>query len=159
MGGTFCHLPSTFCMSEGPSINFTCVRVIPLVSVNFLRICVTFHQHFMHLRNLPSTSINILCPWDLPKTFCADLPSTSVNIFVVAGTSFNFQCFLQDLPSNSVNFSCGRGPYVDFCHFPCGRGTFHQYYLRPCVFLSSSFNFPCIRWNFCQLSVRKRDLP
>ena len=137
--GTFRQLPSTFRASVGTPINFC--------------------QISAHLRVLSSTvcaeagpSVNIrqlsVCPPDLRSTFRA-----------ASGHSVNFrQLFVRqwDLPSN---FCVSTEPSINICQLFVCPWDLPNSSVRPLDRLSTSFNFPCGRGIFHQLSVQSWDHP
>ena len=127
----FADFLSTFLAAAGPSVNFCQLSVHSWdLSLNFLYGRGNAHQLSVHLRDLPSTAVNISCVRKNYQKFSMhlpDLPSTFVNCSASSAPSVNFyqlSVHLRDLPSTSVNFHVAAGPSVNF---PCIRGTFHQH--------------------------------
>ena len=141
---TFRQLLSTFCTSEGQSINYLCIcgtfRQPPSTSaghsVNFLCIRGTFHQLSVRPQKfcqLPPTfrapagpSVNISYGSGifrpLLSIFCASV-GHSVKFLCVRGTFHQLFVLKRDLPSISINFRASAGLSINFL---CVRGTFHQ---------------------------------
>ena len=162
-----CDLPSTFPTSAGPSINLCrlsvylrdhqsaiCASAGPCV--NFQCVCRICIKLSAYSRDLPSTSVNILCirgpfcqlsvhPWDLPSTFRAPT-GPSVNIPYGSGI---FRLLLS-------TFCVSVGHSMKL---PCVRGTSHQLSVLQRDLPSIFINFTCDRGNFLQLSVWQQDLP
>ena len=145
-------LPSNFLASEGPSMNFLCVRRI-------------FYQVSVHQRDLPSASANSLCicgtsvhfhqhfvpPWDIPKMFRVtaghsvnfhqlsvhprDYPSTFRAAVGPSNNLRELSVCLWELLSTSVNIMSHHGT---FCQIPLTLRTF----------VGSSINILSLRGTF-----------
>ena len=124
--------PSTFCASAAPFVKFPCISM-------------TFIKLSAHLRDLPSTSVNILC---IHGTFC----QLSVHPWAISST---FRASAE-ISSTSINFRALAGPSVNI---PYGSGIFHPLLSTFCASVGHSVKFLCIRGTFHQLSVLQRDLP
>ena len=124
-------------------MNLSCIRETILklsalvldflsTSVNLLCVCGTFHQLFVHPRELTSTFHTIMGP--------------SVSFLYVCGTFCQLSIRLRDIPSSFVNFSCVRVIILQY--------SVHQRNLP-----STSDNFRCIHGTCHQLSVHRFELP
>ena len=140
--------PSTFRVSEGPSLNFPCGRGIfcKLLStfLAFMGHSVNFPCDYGIFREVASTfratkrcSINFrllsIHPQDIPSPF-----------YAATGLSVNISCADGTFLKISVNFSCSQETSVNFpcihwtvCKFPWVHGIFRQYSLHPWDLLST----------------------
>ena len=125
---------------------------------------VGFSQLSVRPWYLPSTSVNILCPWDLPKRSVQllVLPSTSVNFLCSLGTLRQLSVHPRDLQStfcasagSSINFPCGLGTFRQHFVWP---GTFYQLQSTFHAFMGPSLNFLCGCGTFRQHSLWLDDL-
>ena len=131
---------------------------------------------------LSTTFVNFPCiHWSLRQVltmFCAivgpsinfcklnvrlrDFSSTTVNFPYICETFCQLSMHPQVCPSTLVNFSCIRETSSSFINFACVRENFRQL-LSTFVLLwdlqSTSVNFLCIHWDYCQFSGRPLDLP
>ena len=126
--GSFCQIPSTFCSCGGHSVIIQCVRG-------------TFHP-------IPSTSVKVLCLWDLQKTFR-----------VATGHSVNFRQPSVRPRNNLLKFCASVGPSVKVCAFPCSRRNFRRLSVHLWDLLSTFPTSTGPSINFCHLSVHLRDHP
>ena len=134
--------PSTFRAVRGPPIYFT------------YQLPSTFRAERETFRPIPSTFCARRRPSEkipsVQETF-RKLPSTCVQ--------------MGDFPSNSINFQCVSETFSQLCqlivqpgglpltsvNFRYGWYTINQLLTTFHVIKISSFNFPCIRWTFCEL--------
>ena len=116
---TFHLFPTTFCASEGSSVNVSCG-------------CGTLHQLASNFRTAAGLSVNFLFILDtfrqLPSTFCA-----------IARLSINFHLLYRRPPVLSSTFRPIVGPSANFL----------QLSVRAWDLVSTAVNLPCIRRTFC----------
>ena len=154
--GTFHQLLSTFCASEGPSVHqqdlLSTSALFPCGCGSFRQIPSTFPSCTGHsviiqcvrgtFHPIPSTSVQVLCLWDLLKTFR-----------VATGHSVNFRQPSVRPRNNLLTFCASVGPSIKVCDFPCSRRNFRRLSVHPWDLLSTFPTFTGPSINFCQFSV------
>ena len=124
---TFHQLPSTFHSCAGHSAIIPCDRG-------------TFHP-------ISSTSVKIMCLWDLLKTFR-----------VVTGPSVNFRQPSVHPRDNLLTICASAGTSMNFVNYLCGRRNFCKLSVQPCDLTSTSINFPSFSGTIRQYSVHQQGL-
>ena len=123
---SFCEIPSTFRLYVGHTVIIPCVRG-------------TFHP-------IPSTSVKIMCLWDLLKMF------REAN-----GPSVNFHQPSVHSRDNLLTFFASAGPSVNVCQLYCGRRNFRKLSVHPWDLPSTYPTSAGLSINLCQLCVHLRD--
>ena len=136
------HLPSTFCVSTGPSVNFPSSRI-------------TIHQLPSTFHSSTGPSVNISCIHGIFHVGAgASIKFSQISVRSWHLPSFlNFFMQLPDLPSTSVNFVC---ICVNFHLLSVCPQIFYQipsaFCKKVCMAVGSSVNTS-------QLSVPSQDFP